>query len=164
MVSRIPPSGKSSVENTDYCWAKLMLLFIIQKSDFLLELCCHRRRQGDCSIISLYILWEKGTFKSIFCTPQTIVQYTDLPSLSSLRSVQSQFWIHLIPCCCGSVTSGQSSPVVRMVAFSIDILSFGRPWLRQAATVASSVSTRTGSRPSVRETGTWNRNKGELPL
>lgn len=55
--------------------------------------------------------------------------------------------------------SGQRSLVVRMAAFSVDILSFGRPWLCQAATVASSVSMRTGSRPSVRGTQTWNGNK-----
>lgn len=47
-----------------------------------------------------------------------------------------------------------------MAAFSVDILSFGRPWLCQAAAVASSVSMRIGSRPSVRGMDTWNRNQG----
>lgn len=86
------------------------------------------------------------------------------PSCTTLSSDPSWFLIHLMPCCCGSMMSGQRSLVVRMAAFSIDILSFGKPWLCQAATVASSVSMRTGSRPSVRGTETWNRNTGVTSL
>lgn len=86
------------------------------------------------------------------------------PSCTTLSSGPSLFRIHLMPCCCGSMMSGQRSLVVRMAAFSVDILSFGRPWLCQAATVASSVSMRIGSRPSVRGTETWNRNRGMMSL
>ncbi len=86
------------------------------------------------------------------------------PSCTTLSSEPSRFRIHLMACCCGSMMSGQRSLVVRMAAFSVDILSFGRPWLCQAATVASSVSMRTGSRPSVRGTETWNRNRAMMSL
>lgn len=86
------------------------------------------------------------------------------PSCTTLSSEPSRFRIHLMPCCCGSMMSGQRSLVVRMAAFSVDILSFGRPWFCQAATVASSVSMRIGSRPSVRGTETWNRNREMMSL
>lgn len=81
---------------------------------------------------------------------------------TTLSSGPSSFRIHLMPCCCGSMISGQRSLVVKMAAFSFDIRSFGKPWLCQAATVASSVSMMTGSRPSVRGTETWNQNRTDL--
>lgn len=86
------------------------------------------------------------------------------PSCTTLSSGPHRFRIHLMPCCCGSIMSGQRSLVVRMAAFSVDILSFGRPWLCQAATVASSVSMRTGSRPSVMGMRTWNTHKEMMSL
>ena len=54
--------------------------------------------------------------------------------------------IHLMPCNCGSIISGQRSAFDRMVAFSADILSLGRPSLHQLAIWASSVSKLIGSR------------------
>lgn len=80
-------------------------------------------------------------------------------SCTTLSSGPRRCRSHLTPCCCGSTTSGQRSLVVRMAVFSMDIRSFGKPWLCQAATAASSVSMRTGSRPSVRGTEDWNRRR-----
>jgi len=57
---------------------------------------------------------------------------------------------------CGSIMSGQRSELDRMVAFSVDILSLGRPSLFQIAIWASSVSRDRGSSPSVIGTGGWN--------
>lgn len=119
-----------------------------------------------CSITSRY-LQKVSESKQFFFCPETAQcdnkhqidcspSYPLCPSCTTLSSGPRRFRIHLMPCCCGSMMSGQRSLVVRMAAFSVDILSFGRPWLCQAATVASSVSMRTGSRPSVRGTETWN--------
>lgn len=50
---------------------------------------------------------------------------------------------------------GQRSQLVRMVAFSVDMRSAGRPSFCQAATSASSVSMVRGSRDGVTGIGTW---------
>lgn len=52
--------------------------------------------------------------------------------------------------------SGQRSELERMVAFSVDIRSDGRPSLFQMAICASSVSRVRGSRPSVMGIGGCN--------
>ena len=57
---------------------------------------------------------------------------------------------------CGSIMSGQRSELDRMVAFSVDILSLGRPSLFQTAIWVSSVSRDRGSSPSVIGIGDWN--------
>lgn len=64
------------------------------------------------------------------------------------------FLIHLTPCSCGSTMRGQRWQEVRMVAFSVDILSAGRPSFCHAATSASSVSRVSGSRSGVTGIGT----------
>lgn len=117
-----------------------------------------------------HFLWYISTpwhIKAVHCDCEQTMDSSShpfCPSCTTLSSGPSLFRIHLMPCCCGSMMSGQRSLVVRMAAFSVDILSFGRPWLCQAATVASSVSMRIGSRPSVRGTQTWNRNRGMMSL
>lgn len=75
--------------------------------------------------------------------------YPFWPKCVTFRSAPYLFLIHLIPCCWGSIIRGQRSQCVRIVAFSVDILSLGSPSLFQVATVASSVNMATKSRPSV---------------
>lgn len=65
------------------------------------------------------------------------------------------FLIHLMPCSWGSTMRGQRSQLMRMVAFSMDMRSAGRPSFCQAATSASSVSILRGSRVGVVGMGTW---------
>jgi hypothetical protein len=65
---------------------------------------------------------------------------------------------------CGSIMSGQRSELERMVAFSVDILSLGNPSLFQTAIWASSVSSDSGSRPSVMGTGGWNNRLSSISL
>ena len=50
---------------------------------------------------------------------------------------------------CGSMTNGHRSEFVRIIAFSVDILSDGNPSLFHCAIVASSVSRFIGFKPSV---------------
>lgn len=50
---------------------------------------------------------------------------------------------------CGSIMSGQRAELVNMVAFSVLMVSVGRPSLFQHATCASSVNIDSGSSPSV---------------
>ena len=72
----------------------------------------------------------------------------------SRRSSPYLFLIHLIPCSWGSTMRGQRWQEVRMVAFSVDILSAGRLSFCQAAMSASSVSMVKGSRSGVTGMGT----------
>lgn len=75
--------------------------------------------------------------------------YPFWPKCVTFRSVPYLFLIHLIPCCWGSIMRGQRSQCVKIVAFSVDILSLGSPSLFQVAIVASSVNMAIKSRPSV---------------
>lgn len=64
------------------------------------------------------------------------------------------FLIHLIPCSWGSTMRGQRWQEVRMVAFSVDILSAGSPSFCHTAMSASSVSIVRGSKSGVTGMGT----------
>lgn len=75
--------------------------------------------------------------------------YPFWPKCVTFRLLPYLFLIHLIPCCWGSIIRGQRAQCVRIVAFSVDILSLGSPSLLQAAIVASSVNMAIRSRPSV---------------
>lgn len=55
----------------------------------------------------------------------------------------------------GSTINGHLTELVKIVAFSDDILSFGRPSLFQAAICASSVSKASGSKLSVIGISGW---------
>lgn len=75
--------------------------------------------------------------------------YPFWPKCVTFRLAPYLLLIHLIPCCWGSMIRGQRAQCVRIVAFSVDILSLGSPSLFQAAIVASSVNMAIKSRPSV---------------
>lgn len=77
------------------------------------------------------------------------------PRRMAFSSLPYLFLIHLTPCSWASTMRGQRSVLHRMVAFSVDMRSLGRPWLFHVATSASSVSRLKGSRPSVMGMGTW---------
>lgn len=81
--------------------------------------------------------------------------YHFCPRCMTLRSAPYLFCIHLIPCCGGSIIRGQCLQFVRIVAFSVDILSLGSPSLSHAAIVPSSVNVAIGPRPSVTGIGTF---------
>ncbi|OCT74078.1 hypothetical protein XELAEV_18033042mg [Xenopus laevis] len=53
-----------------------------------------------------------------------------------------------MPCCCGSIIRGHRLALIKIVAFSVDILSLDRPSLFHPATVTSSVSMAIGFKPS----------------
>lgn len=76
------------------------------------------------------------------------------PRRMAFSSLPYLFLIHLMPWSWASTMSGQRSVLHRMVAFSVDMRSLGRPWLFQVATSASSVSRLKGSRPLVMGMGT----------
>lgn len=84
----------------------------------------------------------------------TAVSYPLWPMRMTRSSSPYLFLIHLMPCSCGSTMSGQRWQEVRMVAFSVDILSAGSPSFCHAATSASSVSMARGSRSGVEGIGT----------
>lgn len=54
---------------------------------------------------------------------------------------------------CGSIIKGQRSEFVKIVAFSVDILSLGKPSLCHLAICVSSVRSASGSKLSVIGTG-----------
>lgn len=76
------------------------------------------------------------------------------PMRMTRKSSPYLFLIHLMPCSWGSTMRGQRWQEVRMVAFSVDILSAGSPSFCHAATSASSVSMVRGSRSGVTGMGT----------
>ena len=75
-------------------------------------------------------------------------RYPFWPIRMIFNSAPNFVLIHLIPCSWGSIMSGHRSQLVKMVAFSVDILSLGSPSLFQEAIWASSVNRVNGSSPS----------------
>ena len=59
----------------------------------------------------------------------------------------SCFLIHLMPCSCGSIMSGQRAQLVTMAPFSVDTGSAGSCSLFQPATCEGVVSTESGFMP-----------------
>lgn len=113
-------------------------------------------------------LWRPSTFQGETAEPlcQNILQnistctfhckasYPLCPMRMTRRSSPYLFLIHLMPCSWGSTMRGQRWQEVRMVAFSLDILSAGSPSFCQAAMSASSASMVRGSRSGVTGMGT----------
>lgn len=88
------------------------------------------------------------------CTFHSKASYPLCPMRMTRRSSPYLFLIHLMPCSWGSTMRGQRWQEVRMVAFSLDILSAGSPSFCQAAMSASSASMVRGSRSGVTGMGT----------
>lgn len=119
-------------------------------------------------LLPVLSLWHPGTFQKrseslcqIFDTRLRVhlssqSLYPFCPIRMTFSSSPYFFLIHLIPCSCGSTMSGQRWQEERMVAFSVDILSAGRPSFCHAAMSASSVSMVSGSRSGVTGMGTLN--------
>ena len=98
---------------------------------------------------------QKSFTKSDRCTFHCGASYPFCPMRTTRRSSPYLFLIHLMPCSWGSTMRGQRWQVVRMVAFSVDILSAGRPSFCHMAMSALSVSMVRGSRSGVTGMGTW---------
>lgn len=92
--------------------------------------------------------------KMTMCTFHCKDSYPLCPMRMTRRSSPYLFLIHLMPCSWGSTMRGQRWQEVRMVAFSVDILSAGSPSFCHAAMSASSVSMVRGSRSGVTGMGT----------
>lgn len=96
-------------------------------------------------------------FKNSLQNSCHLVTHPLCPMRMTRRSSPYLFLIHLTPCSWGSTMRGQRWQEVRMVAFSVDILSAGRPSFCHAAMSASSISMVRGSRSGVTGIGTWER-------
>lgn len=92
--------------------------------------------------------------RKTMCTLHCKASYPLCPMRITRRSSPYLVLIHLMPCSWGSTMRGQRWQEVRMVAFSVDILSAGSPSFCHAATPASSVSMVRGSRSGVTGMGT----------
>lgn len=113
--------------------------------------CVQTIHWGLKSAHDLYIFLHKWLKWELLCS----TTYPFWPICVTWRSSPYLFLIHLMPCSWGSTMSGQRSQLRRMVAFSTDMRSAGRPSFCQAATSASSISILRGSRVGVTGTGVW---------
>mmetsp|Transcript_13737 Transcript_13737/g.31798 ORF Transcript_13737/g.31798 Transcript_13737/m.31798 type:complete len:251 (+) Transcript_13737:2960-3712(+) len=102
---------------------------------------------------------DSGQFSSMMASPLVMASSTWSRYLLVVCCTVRRPWdssrrvIHLMPCSCGSIMSGQRLQLQMMAPFCTDTESEGRPSLHHDAISASSVRTSRGSMPSVM--GIW---------